>query len=279
MNGSIPTRTLVLLDGAGYETPREADGPRVAHATPAADRPIGPAGRGGDHFPPLSLVPLHEVPDPWEVVVAAADAARNDRVALFVPHGRDRRSVARAVSRILDSPPAVAGEADDGTRTFYTGPDRVHLDGGGLALLGDRDPLIDGDPRFEWFEERRDGTDGDGDDPGRSGSDAKRLVLAVDDDPVAVVDGVDVLDCPGPDPRSFPYSYRREDGVFVVRDRSGGLVGTFAGVRAMRDRGFVPVAAPVVPELEFPEAVSRSWAVLDPDEPVVRTASGDVRLD
>lgn len=279
---AIPERTRADLVEAGFVFTHD-DGVVVAEPADRSPELLPTTGRDGGDRRRIELHPADEPPEPWWIVATLADAVRRDRGAAFVPVGTDAPAVAERIADVLSSPFAVASEDDDGARTFYESPDRVHLDGGGLALAESRFPS------FEWREESPEGATngresaaGRKNDPDRrSGTDRKRLVLTDGDREVAILDGVDRLRCPGPAREDFPYAYRREDGVFAVRAREGRLVGTFAGVRAMRDRGFAPVPAPVVPEFEFADAVfppRNAWAVLEADGRVTN-AAGKSRLD
>jgi len=202
--------------------------------------------------------------DPHEAVAVVARAASRDRVALLVAPDED---AGRRLRDLLADPPVLRAESDTGARGFHTGADRVHLDEGGLALHVTRDGPPHPTPAFEWDEEPE--PEAGDERRERTGTDRRRLVLAADGEVVTRLDGVGALACPGPSRERFTHHYRREDDrLFHVYDAGGTPAGVFAGVRAMRERGFHPVPAPVVPEHLFHDAERpprRCWAVLGPD--------------
>ena len=187
----------------------------------------------------------------------------NDRFSLFVV---EDEAAARRIRALLHDPPLVAAEDGQGRRTFYNGPDRIALAGGGYAAV-----RTDSDPAdLVWRE------DGDGDerslllvDAGRT--DATRARRGEVDrnaggTVVAHLDGVDGLNCP--EPAAFPYSYVRDpdDKRFRVRTPANGgrTVGIYDGVAAMRANAYRPVPMPLVPEHVFDgvSSVRDEWAVL-----------------
>jgi hypothetical protein len=184
---------------------------------------------------PVAVEPVE--PDPTALVERAAHAARHDRAVCYVTTAAD----AAAVREVLAAPRFVPETRDD-LRTFYHVPDRIRLPAGGYAAVRATPPT----PRYG--ESAREGVDRvlawreeaapEGDPP--------RLVLEVNRQPVATLDSVDALTCPGPDDQ-FPYRYARRDGSFRVfkGDRE---VGRFRGVSAMRSGGYQPVPVPLVPE-------------------------------
>ncbi|MFB6256720.1 MAG: hypothetical protein ABEH58_08375, partial [Haloplanus sp.] len=103
------------------------------------------------------------------------------------------------------------------------------------------------------------GVDGGGDAADKAAG--PWLDLRADGSVVARLDGVDGLDCP---PRArFPYAYRRDgDKQIRVVDFAGRPVQRYTGIGAMRDGGFRPVPAPLVPEHMFNGAIDGWWAVL-----------------
>jgi hypothetical protein len=226
----------------------------------------------GDVGTPIAIEPLEAGDiDPTTVISRLWNNSRNDRRSLFVVPGGDADALAQTVVRLLAAPACVASEDDDGCRTFYNGPDRIALAGGGYALHKSTDP------DFCWFEEVDEGGDGVTEtDSTRTGSDGTRLVLADGDDEVAVFDDVDGLGCPPAS--SFPYSYRRNprDKCFHVTDAAGREVGVFTDVRSMRAAAYEPVPMPFVPEHLFDSGVRTRWGVLavDDDRPRLYTADG-----
>ena len=153
---------------------------------------------------------------------------------------------------VLRDPPFLASESADGDRTFYLGPDRVPLADGGYALARPAG-------EYRWVEEPAAAVERAG---GAVDGEESRLVLRAGGGPVAVLDGVDALDCPPAD--RFPFSYARGDeGRIGVRSHDGSSVGAVDGVRALRDDGFEPVPMPLVPEHVFddPTAAAASWTL------------------
>ncbi|WP_380675831.1 hypothetical protein [Salinigranum sp. GCM10025319] len=180
----------------------------------------------------------------------------NDRFSLFVVADE---SAARDVRGVLHDPPLVAAENADGRRTFYNGPDRVPLAGGGFAAVR----TDSASEELVWRET------GDGDDRSLllvdrgAGADATDDGREADGSILAHLAGVDDLACP--DAAAFPYSYARdpEDKRFRVR-RGDRTVGVYDGPAAMRANAYVPIAMPLVPEHVFAgvASVRDEWAVV-----------------
>jgi hypothetical protein len=201
----------------------------------------------------------------------------NDRFSLFVV---DDEATAREVRRVLHDPPLVAAEDACGARTFYNGPDRVPLAGGGYAAV-----RTDSSPGVLVWREHGAGDDRSlllvdrGCDLTGSSRDARDVDGAV----VAHLDGVDALACP--DGSTFPYAYARdpEDKRFHVRTGRGDAVGRYEGVAAMRANAYVPIPMPLVPEHVFRgiSSVRDEWGVLAAAGtgagPVLVTADGVAR--
>ena len=162
-------------------------------------------------------------------------------------------------------------EVGEGERSEASGGRRRGPDGRAANEGGEGE-------RSEPSDGRRRGQDGraagDGDDEradnedgtaGGSGTESaaggsSRLELRADGEAIGALDGVGELDHP---PRAaFPYSYERDDDKRIrVRDFRGRPVETFGGVRAMREGGFAPVAAPLVPEHMLDGDVDGWWGV------------------
>lgn len=189
----------------------------------------------------------------------------NGRGALFVVPDR---GTADRIETLL-APPVGVRAADAEGRTFHAGPDRVSLAEGGYAA-------VPAGTELEWRESAtareavglaaEGGGAGSGDttstdDTADGAASGPWLNLRADGDVVARLDGVDALDCP---PRArFPYAYQRdEDKQIRVVDFAGRPVQRYTGIGAMRDGGFQPVPAPLVPEHMFDGAVGGWWAVL-----------------
>lgn len=260
-----------LCERLGYRLDAPGDARADALARPTADaRTIHAVGETDAGDPTPLAVEFVDAPSPAATLTAVGRAAREDRTCLLVPETTD---AATRMAELLASPTGVRSVDGAGNRTFHAGADRVHLEGGGLALY-DAGSAI-GRPTFRWFEEAAVETR----DDGRSGSDDRRLILEVDGDLAAVLEGVDALACPGADPTAFEHHYRREsDRLFHVYDADGREVGVFSGVAAMRDRGFHPVPAPVVPERHLPGPVGDAWAVLPPRGERLLVAGGEREL-
>jgi hypothetical protein len=236
---------LADLRDRGYETTRLDD--------PASPAAVATGGQAPDAVTdrPLSVEPLARA-SPLRVVAALADAAADRRATLFVADP----AVADDVRSILADPFLLRAE-HDGCRTFYDVPDRIQLPEGGFAGADTAETT--------WREEpATDGVTGDGDDP--------RLLLESDDGVVAALPSVDGLTCPGPDTAAFPYRYYRgPEGRIHVADGERDL-GTFTSITAMRQRGFHPVALPLVPEHHLREnaGLARRWTVAAVDGDDVR---------
>jgi hypothetical protein len=223
----------------------------------------------------VAVEPLtHDELTPTILVSRLRNNRGNERFSLFVVGDV---AAARTIRTALHEPPLVAAEDADGRRTFYAGPDRVPLAGGGYAAVrtdSDEAALV-------WREE------GDGDafslllvDTGVAAT-ADRP--GVDGAVVASLDGVDSL-C-RPDAAAFPYSYARDptDKRFRISTSTGRTVGVYDGVAAMRANAYVPVPMPLVPEHVFDgiASVRDEWAVLVADDTDGRepTASAVVTAD
>lgn len=172
---------------------------------------------------PLAVVPLRNS-NPLTVVSAIANAAHEGQVPVLVA---DKRTEAD-VEPILSTPFLLAAEQESGRR-FFSVEDRIRLSDDSYACVGTRGAL-------NWFESSERATDN------------PSLVLDVGGEPVAALDSVDGLACPGPSVSAFQFSYARgEDGQFRVFE-NGQAVGRYPSISAMRADGFRPVPLPLVPE-------------------------------
>lgn len=171
---------------------------------------------------PLELVSLTD-DSPLTVISAVANAAHEGRVPVLVVDDYDSESV----RELLAAPFALSGR-EDGTRQFYTVEDRIQLTDDTFACVATRGHL-------SWRE-----VDTEADSP--------PLELTAGEETVAILESIDGLACPGPSPAAFRHRYDRgEDRRFRVYE-GGSVVGTYAGVTAMREAGVRPVPLPLVPE-------------------------------
>lgn len=171
--------------------------------------------------------PLHLVypPDsaPLTIVSRIATAAHRGRVPVLVAD----RWTSDELREVLESP-FLLDSRRDGARQFYAVEDRIGLTDDSFACLGTPG-------RIEWHE-----TAADDDDPS--------LVLDVGGETVAVLDSVDALRCPGPEPTAFRYRYGRDEDGRLSVFRGKEPVGRYTSFRSMRADGFRPVPLPLVPE-------------------------------
>jgi hypothetical protein len=241
-----------VVERAGYDL-RTTDAVTVGSPTAVtdrltpSDRDLAVEGLGPREVRPAALVPR------------LASILAEGRDALFVVPDEAARDEALEV---LSAPYCVAAETDTRCRTFYNGPDRIPLADGRYALAEASE--------YVWNERDPDSSEFEG----RTGSDRKDVVLTGDGERLATFHDVDALSCPPGD--AFPLSYERgEDKAFHVHDRSGGELGRFGTVRAMREHGYEPVPMPLVPEHAFERgSLARSWAVVVEGSYVVDTAEG-----
>ncbi|WP_224449607.1 hypothetical protein [Haloprofundus salilacus] len=274
----------------GYAVQR----PESGREPDAVAEPVESVSTGDAAFvadAPVAIEPL-EVDEvtPTTVLSKHADNRDRGRKTLFVVPPADRSRLARetraplpdlpspdlplvdetlaaTVVELLSDPAGV--RTDGGEREFHNGPDRIalasdtdadnelsrrgesgpELSGGGYALCAVARP----DTQLTWREELGGG-------PSRDESET-RVVLRADGEVVTAVDDCDELRCPLP--TVFPYSYRRgSDKRMHVRDPEGVVVGSFDGVRDMREAGFEPIPMPLVPEQLFEGSVDETWAVV-----------------
>jgi len=192
---------------------------------------------------PLALISLSEG-RPLSVVSAVANATQRGHVPVLITDPETRS----AVRDILSSPFALAGEDGD-TRQFYAVEDRIRL-------TDDTFACVDTDGGLQWAEAST-----------TAGTDSPPVHLTAGDDVVAVLDSVDELTCPGPDPDAFPTRYTRSDSQFRVFDHEG-PVATYGTVRSMRADGYRPVALPLIPEHHVREhaPLARTTLLAVPDD-------------
>lgn len=261
---SIRDHAVERLERAGYAVQTQTDGPpAIARAAAGSD------AAGGEHpfdeDRPIAVEPLSaSTVDPETTVPKLSTALRNGRNVLFV--APDRESAA-SVAEFFRPPAAVASEDERGRRTFVHGPDRVPTDDGRYACA--TVPPED----LTWREVTED------EDEGRTGTDDPELALEGPTGRLTTLSGVAALNCPPAD--AFQYTYHRDpDEKWFVVSEGDREVGTFAGVDAMRSRGFHPIPMPIVPEHVFEERLGGRWAVVaaEDDAPVL-TVGGETTLD
>jgi len=239
--------------------------------SPTDTRPFDPGRAAADVPPSVSAVlssgrsvAIESIrdPDPTLVLSRLWNDRANDRAALFVAPDRE---TADWIETLL-TPPVGVRAVDDEGRTFYAGPDRVSLSEGGYAAVPAGTELV-------WREsatarepvglavEGGEGAGADVDHPVSASASEPWLTLRADGDVLARLDGVDALGCPSRE--RFPYAYQRDqDKQIRVVDFAGRPVQRYTGIGAMREGGFQPVPAPLVPEHMFDGAVDGWWAVL-----------------
>ncbi|MDG5761083.1 hypothetical protein QA600_17260 [Natronococcus sp. A-GB1] len=171
--------------------------------------------------------PLHLVypPDsaPLTIVSRIATAVHRGHVPVLVAD----RWTKDELREVLESPFLLASRRD-GARQFYAVEDRIGLTDDSFACLGTPG-------RIEWYE-----TAANGDDPS--------LVLDVGGETVAVLESVETLRCPGPEPAAFRYRYSRDEDGRLSVFRGETPVGQDTSFRSMRADGFRPVPLPLVTE-------------------------------
>jgi hypothetical protein len=251
-------------DDGSSPTPDEAQPFDPTRTTPPADPPSVSALLSSGRS--IAIESIRDT-DPTLVLSRLWNDRNNGRAALFVAPDRE---TAEWIETLLTPPVGVRGVDEEG-RTFYAGPDRVALQEGGYAA-------VPAGTTLKWREsttvrepaglavERGDGAGADADGPAPASASASKpwLDLLADGEVVVRLDGVGALDCPSR--AQFPYAYQRDrDKQMRVVDFAGRPVQRYTGIGAMRDGGFQPVPAPLVPEHMFDGAVDGWWAVLVAD--------------
>ena len=250
-----------------------AEPPGVARPADAVQSPDDARTARSDGSPSVSTllssgraVAIESIRDPEPTLVLSRlwNDRNNDRAALFVAPDAE---TAELIETLL-TPPVGVRSADEEGRTFYAGPDRVALQEGGYAAvpagttLEWRESTSVREPAGLAVESGDDaGVDADGPAPASASASKPWLDLLADGEVVVRLDGVDALGCPTR--AQFPYAYQRDrDKQMRVVDFAGRPVQRYTGIGAMRDGGFQPVPAPLVPEHMFDGAVDGWWAVL-----------------
>jgi hypothetical protein len=248
-----PAPVLADLAARGYRIDRPDD-----WNTPAAVASDGETPPPGAGAAPLAVEPLAAA-DPLTVVARLGTAAEAGRSTLFVADA----DTADAVTDLLGHPFLLADETPEG-RVFHSIPDRILLTDDSYACVRTDAPL-------RWREEAAGETDTERGDP----ETAPRLVLEAGEEAVAVLDSVDGLTCPGPDPAAFRHRYRREDDKRIHVFDADGEVGRYNGVAAMKANAYRPVPLPLVPEhhLRTNAHLARAWSVAVVEDGSVRYRS------
>ena len=272
MTDQLVTAGIDRCRRAALSVTRPADsGKPPAIARPGTDGPpdsTGPVADLATDGRPVAVEPIRD-PSPTLVLSRLWNDRRHGRAALFVVPDR---GTAERVEALLAAPAGVR-TVDDCGRTFHTGPDRVPLAEGGYAAVPAGTDL-------RWRESTTvramSGLRADADRPAlpdepMTDADAGGpwLELLADDEVLVRLDGVGALDCPARE--RFPYAYARDrDKQIRVVDFAGRPVQRYPGIGAMRDGGFRPVPAPLVPEHMFDAPVDDHWAVVVADEETAR---------
>lgn len=189
---------------------------------------------------PLSVISLTDG-RPLSVVSAVANAAHRGQVPVLVtdPHTRS------SVREILSAPFAIANDTT-GRRRFYSIEDRIRLTDDTLACVDTYGDL-------QWTEGTR-----------AAETDSPSVQLTAGEEIVAVLDSVDSLACPGPQPDAFPTRYTRSQGRFRVFDGDGEIA-HYGTLSSMRTDGYRPVPLPLVPEHHIRESPSLARRTLIAD--------------
>ena len=273
MTDQLVTAGIDRCRRATLSVTRPADsGKPPAIARPGTDGSPDSAGPVADLATdgrPVAVEPIRD-PSPTLVLSRLWNDRRHGRAALFVVPDRER---AGRIETLLADPVGVRA-ADDRGRTFHSGPDRVPLAEGGYAAVPAGTDL-------RWREsttvralggiraEATDQTDADPaaiSDGSATDTDDPWLELLADDEVLVRLADVDALDCPARE--RFPYAYARDrDKQIRVVDFAGRPVQRYPGIGAMRDGGFRPVPAPLVPEHMFDAPVDGWWSVVVADQP------------
>jgi hypothetical protein len=143
---------------------------------------------------------------------------------------------------LLSTPFALAKHADH-RRRFYNIEDRIRLTDDTFACVDTRGSL-------QWAEA-----------PEAAATDSPSIQLAAGNEMVAVLDSVDSLTCPGPEPEAFPARYTRSDGRIRVLN-SEGEIAQYGTIATMRADGYRPIPLPLIPEHHVREQPSLARATL-----------------
>jgi len=186
---------------------------------------------------PLAVIALTDG-RPLSVVSALANAAHQEQIPVLVADQHTRS----AVRDILSGSFALAGHTA-GRRQFYSVEDRIRL-------TDDTFACVDAGGDLQWAEAST-----------TAETESPLLELTAGDEIIAVLDSVEALACPGPEPDAFPARYTRSDGQFQVFD-SEGMVARYGTLSSMGADGYRPVPLPLVPEHHIREHPSLARATL-----------------
>jgi hypothetical protein len=200
---------------------------------------------------PLEVVPVANG-RPLTVISAVSNTVESGHVPILVANQDCRETV----SKFLSSPFGLVGAQND-TRQFYATEGRIRLTDGSYACAATDEPL-------QWTEA-----------PESESAESRQLRLMVNNELIAIIDSVEAIACPAPQPTSFRYRYsRNENGRFVVYDGTESI-GTYPGVSAMRADGIQPVPAPLIPEqhIDSNAQLARATVLATVDDRSVRYSS------
>ena len=173
---------------------------------------------------PLEVVPLTN-DRPLTIISAISTAVDSGHVPILAVEEDCEQTV-----REFLSPPFGFAGSQNSTRQFYATEGRIRLTDGSYACAPIDGPL-------SWTEA-----------PTSESAEPRQIQLTANSEPIATIEAAEAVACPAPHPDQFQYRYKRnQDGQFVVYSGTE-VVGTYAGVSAMRADGIQPIPAPLIPE-------------------------------
>lgn len=173
---------------------------------------------------PLEVVPVAN-DRPLTIISAISTAVDSEHVPILAAD----QDYSDTIREFLSAPFGLAG-SQNGRRRFYATEGRIQLADGSYACAPTDTPLM-------WTEVAE-----------SASAEPRQLHLTANSEPIATIEAGEAIACPASHPDQFQYRYsRNEDGQFVVYSGTE-LVGTYAGVSAMRADGIHPIPAPLIPE-------------------------------
>ena len=173
---------------------------------------------------PLEVVPVAN-DRPLSIISAISTAVNNGHLPILTVD----QDCGDTVREFLTPPFGLAGSQND-TRQFYATEGRIQLSDGSYACAPTDGPL-------SWTEA-----------PTSESAEPRQIQLMANSEPIATIEAAEAVACPAPHPDQFQYRYKRkQDGQFVVYSGTE-VIGTYAGVSAMRADGIQPIPAPLIPE-------------------------------